>query len=253
MRLLKDAFEIVDVDATGLECGILHEAVLEFDSGLDGSDAELTKCACCAIDGFFACVGVDDEFTDHGVVIWRDVVAWDNVGVDADARASGELPGVDAPCGGHEVFGGVFGVDTALDGVAPDGDVFLLEGECGTGGDEDRHFDDIDAGDKFGNGMLDLDAGVDFEHVEVLLRVHEELDGCGTGVFGTADETCGGFADGEDFFTIDAGPWCFFDDLLVSALHGAIAFEEMNSVAFFVAEDLDFDMASGFEELFDED
>ena len=42
-----------------------------------------------------------------------------------------------------------------------------------------RMDDDVDAGDEFGDGVLDLDAGVDLEHVEVLPLVHEELDGGG--------------------------------------------------------------------------
>ncbi len=63
---------------------------------------------------------------------------------------------------------GVFGVDAALDGVADLRDVFLLEAQLFAGGDADLFLDQIDAGDLLGDGMLDLDAGVDFEEVEVL-------------------------------------------------------------------------------------
>ena len=46
----------------------------------------------------------------------------------------------------------------------------------------------------FGDGMLDLDAGVDFQEIEILLLVDEEFDGAGVGVAGGFDQPHGGFA-----------------------------------------------------------
>jgi len=147
----------------------------------------------------------------------------------------------------------VFGVDSALDGVALDLDVFLFVGYFFTCGDLDGHFDDVDACDGFGDGVFDLDSGVDFEHVEVLFFVHEEFDGGGAGVVCGFDEFGGCLADFFDFFAFNAWGGCFFDDFLVSALHGAVAFVEVDGVAVFVADGLDFYMAGVFEEFFDED
>lgn len=56
----------------------------------------------------------------------------------------------------------VFGVDAALDGVAVDLDVFLFVCEFFAGGDLDGCFDDVDACDHLGDGVLDLDSCVDF-------------------------------------------------------------------------------------------
>ena len=45
------------------------------------------------------------------------------------------------------------------------------------------HVDDqVDAGDLFGDRVFDLDPGIDFDEVELLLVVDEELDGAGVGV-----------------------------------------------------------------------
>ncbi len=53
---------------------------------------------------------------------------------------------------------------------------------------------EVVAGDEFGDGMLDLEAGVHLEEVEILVVVDEEFDGAGVGVTGGLRQTDGGFA-----------------------------------------------------------
>ena len=49
--------------------------------------------------------------------------------------------------------------------------------------DQDLRLDQVDAGDHFGDGVLDLDARVDFDEVELLgVDVVEEFDGAGVAV-----------------------------------------------------------------------
>lgn len=90
-----------------------------------------------------------------------------------------------------EVFGGVFGGDAALEGEAVDLDFVLgweidLRAVQGVAhGDLDLSADDVDAGDHFCDGVLDLDAGIDFDEVPLLaVEVDEELDGAGVFVVG---------------------------------------------------------------------
>ncbi len=96
----------------------------------------------------------------------------------------------------------------------------------------------------FGDAVLDLKAGVDFEEVELLgVVVVDELDGTGGGVLdGFREERCGSLEALADFVG-EAGCWCFFKDLLVASLGGAVALAQSEDVAFAVAKDLDFDMA----------
>jgi len=155
---------------------------MEGDGCFDGADFELVEGAEGACDCGLACFGVDDEFSDHGVVVWGDAVAGRGVGVDADAEASGGSVGFDESCAWAEVFGVVFGVDAALDGVALELDVFLFVGDFFACGDLDGHLYDVYTCDCFGDWVFDLDSGVDLEHVEVLIAIHEELDGGGAGV-----------------------------------------------------------------------
>ncbi|KAG0927779.1 hypothetical protein G6F31_017928 [Rhizopus arrhizus] len=66
----------------------------------------------------------------------------------------------------HEGFG-VFGVDAALDGVAGEHHVALLDRQLLAGGDLQLLGHQVDAGDHFGDRMLHLDAGVHFNEIEL--------------------------------------------------------------------------------------
>ena len=61
-------------------------------------------------------------------------------------------------------------------------DVVLRERQRLAGGDADLRLDQVDAGDHLGHRMLDLDAGVDLDEVEVVVLIDEELDRAGVGV-----------------------------------------------------------------------
>ncbi len=243
----------MDVHAAFAERGVVHEFEVEADGGVEGIDAEFAERAPGAFDGVESVVAVDDELGDHGVVVRRDAVAGDDVGIDADAGAAGDFEAFDLSRARHESSAPVLGVDPAFDGVAVDFDIALPEGQFFAACDAEAGGDDIDAGDHLGDGVLDLDAGVDLEEVEVLLLVHEEFDGGGAGVLGVLDEPGGGLADLVALLRIDARCWGFFDELLVATLGGAVAFVEMDGVAVFIADDLDLDVAGVLEELFDVD
>src|SRR6185437_7781375 len=99
--------------------------------------------------------------------------------------------------------------------------------------------------------MFDLDAGVYFEDVEVLLLVDEELDGAGVGITGGLDETNGRFAQLAADFRPQDWRWRFLDELLVTSLHRAIALPEVDGIAVIVGNDLHFHMPAIFDVFFD--
>lgn len=68
-----------------------------------------------------------------------------------------------------------------LDGVALEGHVFLPEGQAAAGGDADLLVDQIDAGDRFRDRMLDLQARVHLDEIELAILV-EELDRARAGI-----------------------------------------------------------------------
>src|SRR5262249_44027668 len=90
--------------------------------------------------------------------------------------------------------------------------------------------------------MLDLDAGVHLDEVELPVLV-EELDGADAEIFELAHRLCHRLADGRARSLVERGTGAFLPDLLVAALQGAVAFAEVDGVAAAIAQYLDFDMA----------
>ena len=72
----------------------------------------------------------------------------------------------------------VFRIDAAFDGMALEHDVLLGEAQRAAGGDADLLAHDVDAGDRFGDRMLDLQAGVHLDEIELAVLV-KEFDGAG--------------------------------------------------------------------------
>src|SRR5690606_9269267 len=107
--------------------------------------------------------------------------------------------------------------------------------------DLDLAANDVDAGDHFGDGVLDLDARVDFDEVPVVgVGVDQELDCTGVVVAGRFGEADGGGGDLIAELGLEGDGGGDLDYLLMTALDGAIALVEVADVAVTVAEDLDF-------------
>ena len=154
---------------------------------------------------------------------------------------------------GHEAVIRILGIDAALDGVAAQLDVFLLEGQRLTLSDTDLEMNEVGAGDQLGDGMFDLEPRVHFEEIEVLLLIEEEFDRAGVGVPSGEREVNRSFAHALAEIRIDDGGGGFLDDLLVTSLDRAFALAEGDAVAMLVGKDLDFDVTRTFDELLEID
>ena len=88
------------------------------------------------------------------------------------------VPGARSGRGGREVPVGVFRVQPCFDGMP------LLDGvpfEFAAAGHPQLGFDQVESGGGFGDGVFDLQAGVDFqEREEFVVGPVEEFDGGGT-------------------------------------------------------------------------
>src|SRR6185295_2639529 len=92
-------------------------------------------------------------------------------------------------------------------------------------------------------GVLDLDPGVDLDEVElVAVDVDEELHRRGVDELSLRDERDRGLAERLADQRVEVRRGGDLDDLLVAALHGAVALPEMDDLAVGVAEDLDLDV-----------
>ena len=154
---------------------------------------------------------------------------------------------------GAEVVVGVLGVDPALDRVAADRDVLLGEREGLAGGDPDLLLDQVDPRDHLGDGVLDLDPGVDLDEVEIVVGVDEELAGAGVDVAGLSGQPDGGLAQPRADLQREGRGGRLLDELLMAALERAIAVPAVDECAVLVGEDLDLDVARPIDELLEVD
>ena len=79
----------------------------------------------------------------------------------------------------HEVVTGILRAQPHLDRMTGEPDVLLLKSERLAAGDAQLQFDEIEPGDRFGDGMLDLQAGIHFHEIEFAVCVEQELERAG--------------------------------------------------------------------------
>ena len=114
--------------------------------------------------------------------------------------------------------------------------------------DRDLLSDKIDAGDRLGDRMLDLDPRVHLEKVEgIAFIVDEELDRTGAAI-GQAGREAHRRLVQRAQRRRQTRRRRFLDELLVAPLYGAVALAQVNDLSVAVAEDLHFDMAAARDE-----
>src|SRR5258706_3132034 len=214
--------------------------------GLDALDYELCERIAHPGDRRIARVAVDDELADHRIVIRGHVVTGVHVAVDAHPGAAGRVPQLDRSGRGRE-SARIFGIDAALQCVAADLDLILLESQFFTRGDLQLRLHDIDAGDHLGDRMLDLDARVHLDEIKLAVLVEKFERACAA-VFHRLAGIHAALAHLGALLGADARRWRFFHDLLVATLHRTVALAEAHHVAEVVADHLEFDMAGPLEE-----
>src|SRR5260370_1208344 len=107
--------------------------------------------------------------------------------------------------------------------------------------DENLRTHEINAGNHFGHGVLDLDTRINLDEIPILrINIVEELDGSRIAIVGLARELHRGGAEFSASARGEVRRWSYFDDLLVAALDGTIAFVKVQQVPVTIATDLDF-------------
>src|SRR6185503_4681386 len=108
--------------------------------------------------------------------------------------------------------------------------------------DHDLKFYEVEAGNLFSNGMLDLDALVDFQEIEIALVIDNELDGARVrimGDFGDPHSRLAHFFAKLLEFVLDERRRCFFNNFLIAPLDRAVPFAEMNDVTSIIPKNLE--------------
>mmetsp|Transcript_21330 Transcript_21330/g.51566 ORF Transcript_21330/g.51566 Transcript_21330/m.51566 type:complete len:467 (+) Transcript_21330:783-2183(+) len=182
---------------------------------------------------------------DHGIEVGRDGESGVSHAVHAYACAGRvTVEGDDSRVGGEVPFG-VLGGDAALDGHAAGDDVLLFETdllEGGATGNADLGLDDVDSGDLFGHGVLDLNPGIDLDKVRSVLLIQQKLHRPRILVLGRARELHGVLVQLRPELVRQAPRRRHLDDLLMPPLDGTIALPEVDDVAPPVPDDLHLDV-----------
>lgn len=193
----------------------------------------------------------------HGVIVRSDDGTGKAVStVQTDTVTTSGTVDLDLTGVRGEALGRILGGDTALDGETTSRDALLRQAqllERGTGSNLDLGGDDINTRDLFGDGVLDLDTGVDLDEVVAVLLVDQELGGTSVAVVDGASQLDGIRQD----LVADGGGQVLgrgqLDHLLVTTLDGAVTLEQVDDVALAVTQQLDLDVLGLVEEALDED
>ena len=244
--------EIGGVEPSREEIRVLHNGFHEGDRGFHPTEHIFLQRSPHAADGFFPGSATDRQLGEQRVVIGGDGVILIDCAVDADADAARREIRGDRAGTGPEVVAGIFGVDSALNGVALKRDVGLLNFQRLSGGDGDLVPHDVNCRDLFGHGVLHLDARVHFDEVVTAVLIEQEFDGAGVVVVDGPGDLGSGVA--------HLGPQAGREDqrgrnlnqLLMTPLDRTVPFAEVDDIAVFVRQDLKLDVMRPLDVFFDE-
>ena len=186
-----------------------------------------------------------DQLRDHRVVGEADLVALLDPGVDANGRlglvtggARSSRPGL------REERPGVLGVQAHLDRV-PSGLVTVCCKRLSVG-DAELLGDEVEARDRLGHRVLDLDAAVQLEEEEVV-AVEDELDRAGAAVADRPAEGDRRLVERRAQRGREAGRGRLLEHLLMAPLDGAVALADRDDGSVRVGEQLHLDVARPLE------
>src|SRR6056297_616960 len=109
-------------------------------------------------------------------------------------------------------------------------------------GNADLLLDQINAKDRLGDRVLDLQAGVHLDEIE-LAPLIQEFDRACAGIVDGRHRIGANLTDARALLFGDAGAGGLLENLLVAPLQRAIPLSQMHGIALAVAKDLNLDMA----------
>ena len=221
---------------------MLQQVFQKSNVGLHAADTEFLQAPQHLGNGNFMGEAPGRGLNQQGIIIGSDHGTGKSVaGVQTDTHAAATAVGDELARIRHKVIQRVFRGNTALDGFAPDADLVLLRNPHFRTvhgipfRDPDLALHDVDAGNGFRNRVLHLDTGVHFNKVELIVPGHQKLYRTRADVIHVFHQLHRRIADGFPQFRLHKGRRRHLHHLLVTALYGAVALEQMDDLALFVA------------------
>ena len=191
----------------------------------------------------------DHEFAHHRIEFRRDGVAFDHAGIHADARSGRPTQRSQRAGAWRKVLCRIFAGQTQFETVSTKR---MVHGQFPTVGDGQLFAHQVESADLLADGMLHLQARIDFQEVHFALFGHHEFAGAKAFVIDRFEQSAGvGF---QLVGHIGGKERCgsLFNKLLIAALHGAVARGIHGEVAMRVASALRFDVTPLVDEPFHE-
>ena len=265
MRLGAEAPEIgVDeagVHRSGRELRAAHERLEEGEIGLRSDDDGVVELFQHGGQRLGSCGSMNDELGDHRVVVGRDAVARSDAGVDPDALQpllALEVQEMDPAGGGQKVVLGVLGIDARLDRRARAADLALRERKRLAGRDPELPFNQVEAGHRLGDRMLNLKPRIHLEEIESVglqatRRIGDELNRARSDIASRQRRVGRRLRHRAAGLIRQSRSRAFLDHLLMPALGRAVALVKVDAAAMRVGEHLQFDMAGRGDVFLDHD
>ncbi|EXI74567.1 MAG: hypothetical protein AW07_01798 [Candidatus Accumulibacter sp. SK-11] len=199
----------------------------------------------------------DDQLGDHRIIEWGDLVTLLDSRVDPHVEALGRACQMQQATGRwQELLVWVLGVDPRLERMSANVELILSQRQVLAAGDAQLPLDEVLPGDHLGHRMLDLQACVHLHEVEAAFLwkrfAGDELDRAGADIADCQRRVDCCPPHRSPALGGHSRSGRLLDDLLVPALHRAVAFEEMNAVAVRVGKDLDLDVSRTAQVLLDQ-
>ena len=228
--------------APGRERREMHHGAQVVEVGLQTGDAGVIQRPGQLGQRLRTVIAMRDQLGQHRVVMGADLAAARNPGVDPDVARKTHLG---QQAGGRlKILRRVFGVQARLHRVAACHHLQGVEVGHVTGGQAHHPVHQIDAGHRFGDTMLHLQAGVDFQKEKLLgACVHNKFHRAGRAVTGFAGQLARRVQQRLAHLGAQIGRWGFFHHLLVAPLQRTVALTQRQHVARAVAKNLHLDVA----------
>jgi hypothetical protein len=137
---------------------------------------------------------------------------------------------------------GIFGVNPALYGMAPDNNILLVDFQLVSGGNPNLLLNDVQTGNHFRYRMFYLDTGIHFHKIKSPVLVNQEFHRPGIFIADRLSRPDCSLAHPVSQLGGQYSGRRFFDHLLISPLNGTIPFSQMNNIAEMIGQYLKFNM-----------
>src|SRR5690554_4525254 len=216
--------------------------------GFDALNQQLVQSDLHTPAGHLSIVAPGDQFGNQGVVKRWNGIATIQVGIYSHTVTSRSVKIFHLSGAWHEGIR-IFRVDAALHCMAPDLDIFLLVLQGQAAGNAQLLTNNVDTRDHFGDRVFYLNPGIHFDEKELTVLI-QEFKGAGADIANLFACIYTGFECALAGFRVDVGRGRFFYNFLVTALEGTVTVAQMNTVAVHVGQNLNFNVAWRFKELF---